>query len=464
MSVSKTSAELQGFPKFRKEHEAEVQLQLEQEGAKPTRGVLLRELASRWKNMPEVEKLKYGQDKPPQKTLLNPDPRKGLVLDIPVASVMDVKLDWHPAVDQLKDSLLSPNCGATPAAKRMRAIYYLRSIGSKECIQILCDALVSKKISPPHSTLIRHEIAYVLGQLRTTMACVSLEQVLRDQDDDVMVRHECAEALGAIGSESSVELLSQLASPSSNGAQHDIEIRQTCEVARDFCIWKASGDEAKGKARPVVACACMISPYSSHDPAPADPSTDGLSDAQVGEILRDGEKSLFTRYGAMFALRNRGGIEAVTQLGQALVEDTTSALLRHEVAFVLGQMQHPAALQPLATSLARANEHTMVRHESAEALGALDFSSHSSGVDKITVDASYDRCRQTLQLYSNSATEPDQAVRESCEVALDATGYWINNDDESEHEADWKNGFAQQKAAFDRTQASRVAHFNIKSD
>lgn len=47
------------------------------------------------------------------------------------------------------------------------------------------------------------------------------------------------------------------------------------------------------------------------------------------------------RYRALFALRNKGGEEAVAVLGEAF--KTSSALLKHEVAYVMGQMQHPTS-------------------------------------------------------------------------------------------------------------------------
>lgn len=50
---------------------------------------------------------------------------------------------------------------------------------------------------------------------------------------------------------------------------------------------------------------------------------------------------LLQRYRALFALRNKGGEEAVQVLGEAFRTD--SALLKHEVAYVMGQMQHPAS-------------------------------------------------------------------------------------------------------------------------
>lgn len=44
------------------------------------------------------------------------------------------------------------------------------------------------------------------------------------------------------------------------------------------------------------------------------------------------------RYSALFALRNKGGVEAVRALGDAFTH-CSSALLKHEVAYVMGQMQ-----------------------------------------------------------------------------------------------------------------------------
>jgi deoxyhypusine monooxygenase len=48
----------------------------------------------------------------------------------------------------------------------------------------------------------RHEIAYIFGQLSSPHSIPSLLHVLRDQQEDDMVRHEAAEALGGIASDS----------------------------------------------------------------------------------------------------------------------------------------------------------------------------------------------------------------------------------------------------------------------
>lgn len=51
------------------------------------------------------------------------------------------------------------------------------------------------------------------------------------------------------------------------------------------------------------------------------------------------------RYSALFALRNKGGKEAVAILGE--VFGARSALLKHETAYVLGQMQDAEAVAVL---------------------------------------------------------------------------------------------------------------------
>ena len=51
------------------------------------------------------------------------------------------------------------------------------------------------------SPFLRHEIAYIFGQLSSPYSIPSLLTVMRDSAEDDMVRHEAAEALGGIASE-----------------------------------------------------------------------------------------------------------------------------------------------------------------------------------------------------------------------------------------------------------------------
>ena len=57
------------------------------------------------------------------------------------------------------------------------------------------------------SPLHRHEICYELGQLKDKSALEKLHQVLQNQEEEIVVRHEAAEACGAIGSETSLPIL-----------------------------------------------------------------------------------------------------------------------------------------------------------------------------------------------------------------------------------------------------------------
>ena len=292
---------------------------------------------------------------------------------------------------------------STPVGKRMRAAYFLRQVydiairneeredtavvvvdddddggggggsegpapSSVPSAAAVIESLSAGLSDRRHGSLLRHEFAYVMGQLRDARCCEALERTLGDREDCVMVRHECGEALGAIGARRSEEVLERAVRDSPDTP----EIGETCELALAHMRWKrrrGMGEE-EGEEEP-AACACMLSPYSSIDPAPPHPSHMGMSPSDVGRILTDGTLPLFERYRAMFSLRNMGGTECALVLGRALVSDVSSPLLRHEVAYVLGQMQDAKSADYLASSLRRVDEHAMVRHESAEALGAI---------------------------------------------------------------------------------------------
>ena len=90
---------------------------------------------------------------------------------------------------------------------------------------ILCEAFQSK------SALLRHELAYVLGQMQMDEAIPTLTDILSDVDEHVMVRHEAAEALGAIGNYDAISVLEEFLS------DDHIEVSESCEVALDLLNW-----------------------------------------------------------------------------------------------------------------------------------------------------------------------------------------------------------------------------------
>lgn len=78
------------------------------------------------------------------------------------------------------------------------------------------------------SALFRHEIGYVLGQMQDEACVPQLTAALRSRTESPMVRHECAEALGAIAHPSCLETLRAFAQ------DEERVVRESCEVALDM--------------------------------------------------------------------------------------------------------------------------------------------------------------------------------------------------------------------------------------
>lgn len=123
-----------------------------------------------------------------------------------------------------------------PIAKRTHAAFYLRTDGSPEAVDAICHALKNKE----DSALLRHELAYILGQMQDNRACALLSTILSDEGDDCMVRHESAEALGAIGDPQSIGILEKYADDPAP------EVSDTCRLALDLLKWR---NKAQGNNR-----------------------------------------------------------------------------------------------------------------------------------------------------------------------------------------------------------------------
>lgn len=303
-----------------------------------------------------------------------------------------------------------------PIAARMRSIFYLRSLGGEDSERALCSSLRDRA----GSTLFRHEIAYVLGQMRAKSALEDLSAVLSDVNDDAIVRHEAAEALGAIADVNSLSLLDDL----SNDARP--EVAETCQVAARRIRWvlekEAKDKERKNKEEGGVTGDEIDpnddervdeNPFESIDPAPAKRKPQNTEVPAIQKVLVDQSVPLFERYKAMFSLRNCGSRGAVLALCTGLKDP--SPLFRHEVAYVLGQLSHAVATEALMARVADDGEHEMVRHEAAEALGAI-------GTPTAT---------EFLERYANAGLGDDKAIelktqmlRESVAVAMDAADYF----------------------------------------
>jgi deoxyhypusine monooxygenase len=320
-----------------------------------------------------------------------------------------------PPISELVSTLEDP---CSPIGKRMRAAYYCKQVLSddsnknnsnsdnKDGVDLL--AMLGKQLlNPEHGSLLRHEFAYILGQLQKSEGIAVLESVVANTEECVMVRHEAAEALGAIANPSSIPLLERHIDESVPK-----ELADTCVLSVKR-IRQEQENAITGEKKEVVACPCSSAPFSATvDPALASSNgKDGDHDESVEtlqSVLENPQTDLVERYRTMFALRNRGAVEPLCKV---LREDTSSSLLRHELAFCLGQLQSPKSIACLMGILARPEEHVMVRHEAAEALGAIEGCTSEE----------WKTIEDTLRSYQK---DPIRAIAESCVVALDAADYW----------------------------------------
>lgn len=88
------------------------------------------------------------------------------------------------------------------------------------------------------SALFRHEIAFVFGQLSHPASIPSLVEVLSNEKEESMVRHEAAEALGSLGDEDGVE-------DTLKGFLDDPEqvVRDSVVVALDMASFEKNGEK-----------------------------------------------------------------------------------------------------------------------------------------------------------------------------------------------------------------------------
>eukprot|EP00992_Anisonema_acinus_P011391 TRINITY_DN7372_c0_g1_i2.p1 TRINITY_DN7372_c0_g1~~TRINITY_DN7372_c0_g1_i2.p1 ORF type:complete len:267 (+),score=40.34 TRINITY_DN7372_c0_g1_i2:72-872(+) len=196
----------------------------------------------------------------------------------------------------------------------------------------LCEALHTTS-----SVLLLHEICYTLGQLGDPAALPALQAVLHNPEQDPVTRHEAAEALGAIGTQSARPDLERYLTDG------PVEVRETVYLALKRLDWLATSPEP------------VPNPYSSIDPA--NPATEGETEV-MGNLLLQSDADLAEQYEALFALRNRADEAAVAALCRGL-RAPHSALLRHEIAFVLGQMEDARAEEvPITPACASTCDHT----------------------------------------------------------------------------------------------------------
>ncbi|GFQ90258.1 deoxyhypusine hydroxylase [Trichonephila clavata] len=131
----------------------------------------------------------------------------------------------YDSINHLENILLDQS---QPLYRRYQAMFSLRNMNSKESAIAIAKGLTCG------GALFKHEIAYVLGQMQNDATVKQLSQVLFDESEHEMVRHECAEALGAIATEECMEILNRYIKDEKR------VVRESCEVALDMCDYENS--------------------------------------------------------------------------------------------------------------------------------------------------------------------------------------------------------------------------------
>ena len=154
---------------------------------------------------------------------------------------------------------------SAPLARRFRALFSLKHLASQRpatpqtiaAIQAIAAAFDSP------SALLKHELAYCLGQTRNLNSTPYLRKVLQDRYEDPMCRHEAAEALGALGDMKSLDLLKIM----KNDEREVDVVRETCDIAVQRIEWENSQARRteKLKCRFVdVFASLLYNPVSDH--------------------------------------------------------------------------------------------------------------------------------------------------------------------------------------------------------
>lgn len=182
-------------------------------------------ILEKYKNDPTVEVAETCQIALDRiKWLENPD-NINVTLKSPYQSIDPAPPFTSNDIEQLKNVLLNDT---KSLFERYRAMFALRNLQNKEAIEALGLGLKCG------SALFRHEIAFVLGQLQNENGISFLKESLEDSSENEMVRHECAEALGAIATHECTEILNKYLSDPKR------VVKESCEIALDMCEYENS--------------------------------------------------------------------------------------------------------------------------------------------------------------------------------------------------------------------------------
>ncbi len=159
---------------------------------------------------------------------------------LPTKDTMDSIQLGSPSIQSLKATLCSESI---PLSRRFRALFSLKHSASLDpptedtvpAIQAIAAAFTSP------SALLKHELAYCLGQTKNEGSIPFLRARLEDENEDTICRHEAAEALAALCDFNSLSLLRRIR----DDGREDVTVRETCDIAVDRLEWEQSRQKSR---------------------------------------------------------------------------------------------------------------------------------------------------------------------------------------------------------------------------
>lgn len=290
---------------------------------------------------------------------------------------------------------------ASSVASKYKGIFELKSIATIESQNCLIESFESLD----DSELLKHEIAYALGQMAFTAKIKEfLLSILLNEKEKSVVRHEAGEALANSGTSDLIPIFEKYA------INYKIEeVNDTCSIGLEKLRTYDTLKDLYGKK--YTKTLEPAAPFSKED-LQLELEKHGVKPDDfynnIQEYTLNGNVSLFNRYRAMYFLRNDNSKEAINILCNLLDKknrEFTKTLLRHEVCFIFGQLEPESCLPTLEKVIVDETENEIVRHEAISAFAAI--SSDKKLIEKYIEDKS-------------------RIVKESCLVGLNLIDYWKN--------------------------------------
>lgn len=294
---------------------------------------------------------------------------------------------------------------ADPKAKvedKYTSIFELKGMGNEESAKTLMENF--KKLNG--SELLMHEVTYALGQYPPALKQLVMPfliNVINDEAEFAVVRHEAAEGLSNFGDDAD-----QILPIFQKYKDYKIEVlRDTCRLAYDKVknyheLKQKYGTQYNGTKEPSA-------PFTEAEMSKMIPDDKLSIYEKVEKLVLSKDHPLFQKYRGMYLLRDKADEKSVQALCKFLDQknwEATGVLLRHEVCFILGQLEKKAhnAIPQLKASI-ESKENEVVRHEALIAYGAI---------------------AQDKEYLKKFVNDPDRIVKESAIVALHTIDYWNN--------------------------------------